>query len=104
MGPLESPARLELASSNYGDPLRGRGRYGDLREQVLIPCPRIRRQQLVLGVDADLPRLPGERHAGLLRGPVALVVVAGETAGHQVLPSRRPASRSRNYVIERQVA
>ena len=38
VGPLVSPARLELAYSNYGDPLRGRGRYGDLREQVFVPC------------------------------------------------------------------
>src|ERR1019366_3689188 len=104
MGPLVSPARLELAYSNYGDPLRGRGRYGDLREQVFIPASRIRRQQFVLGVEADLPGLPGERHAGLLWGPVALVVVAGETAGHQVLPGRWPPSRSRDHVIERQVA
>ena len=58
----------------------------------------------MLGVEANLPGLPGERHAGLLRGPVALVVVAGETARYQVLPGRRPASRSRNHVIERQVA
>ena len=62
MGPLVSclvsPARLELAYSNYGDPLRGRCRRGDLREQVLIPCPRIRRQHFVLGVDAgDFPLL-----------------------------------------------
>ena len=104
MGPLVSPARLELAYSNYGDPLRGRGRYGDLREEVFIPASRIRRQQFVPGVEADLPGLPGERHAGLQRGPVTLVVVAGETAGHQILPGRRPASRSRNHVIERQVA
>ena len=79
-------------------------RYGDLREQVFVPASRIRRQQFVLGVDADLPGLPGERHAGLLRGPVALVVIAGKTAGHQVLPGRRPTSRSRNHVIEREVA
>src|SRR5664280_2279157 len=87
MGPLVSPARLELAYSNYGAPLRMRGRYGDLSEQVLVPCTGIHRQQLVPGVDADLPRLSGERHAGFGRGFVPLPVVAGEAGRHQVLPN-----------------
>src|ERR1035438_8519539 len=104
MGPLVSPARLELAYSNYGDPLRRRGRYGDLSEQVLIPCPGIRRQQLVLSVDADLPRLSGERHAGFGGGLIALPVVAGEAGRHQVLPGVGAMPGPRHHVIERQAS
>lgn len=61
-------------------------------------------QQFVLGMNADLPRLPGQHHAGFLRRTITLLVVAGEAAGYQVLPCREPASRSRNHVIECQAS
>src|ERR1019366_6323700 len=104
MGPLVSPARLELAYSNYGDPLRRRGRYGDLSEQVLVPRLGIRRQQLVPGVDADLPRLVGERHAGSGRGLVPLPVGAGEAGCHQILTTVGATPGPRHHVIERQAS
>jgi len=52
-------------------------------------------KQLVPGMKADLARLSGEHHAGFLRRTIALPVVAGEAAGHQVLPRREAAPRSR---------
>ena len=61
-------------------------------------------QQLVLGMNADLPRLSGQHHGGFLRRTITLLVVAGEAAGHQVLPCREPAPRARNHVIEGQAS
>lgn len=58
----------------------------------------------MFGVSADLTRLLGQRHAGFLWRSVALLIVAGEAGGHDVLPAGVTAARSWDHVVLSEVA
>src|SRR5271157_3206001 len=60
--------------------------------------------QVAAGVQAERPGLAREFHARLFRSAAAFPVVARMAAGHQVLPGGFAGARSRNHVIQGQVA
>src|SRR5215469_3937534 len=60
-------------------------------EEVLVPLSFALSEhphQVAAGVQTERLGLAGQLHAGLLRGAVALYVVAGVAAGYQILPGR----------------
>ena len=59
--------------------------------------------QLARSVQRKRPRPALQLDSGFFRRPVALAVVAGIAARHQILPRRASAARARHHVVERQL-
>src|SRR5262245_9409842 len=78
----------------------------DLVKEVLPPL-RIalseHTHEVATGVQTEWARLPQQLHAGFIGRAIALAIVAGIAAGHQVLPRRFSGARTRNHVIQREL-
>src|ERR1039458_1553183 len=76
-------------------------------EEVLAPL-RVgsphHAHDVAAGMQVESAWLAHEFHAGFVRQQIALAAIAGVTAGHQVFPCRSPTSRTRDDVIQRQLA
>jgi len=59
--------------------------------------------QVTAGVQAERPGYSRQFHAGFIGGAIPLAVVAGMTAGNQILPSRLAGSGARDDVIQGQL-
>jgi hypothetical protein len=55
-------------------------------------------------MQAERARLAGQFHARFIRRAAALPVVAGMTAGHQILPCGFAGAGARDHVVEREFA
>lgn len=91
--------------SNWHDPVtvsrlgNETGTGTSLCKQIRFP-ERVVAQKPMLSVNANLNRLPWQRHPGLLWGSVCLLVVARLAARHEVLPRALTAARLRLDVIQ----
>jgi hypothetical protein len=92
---LDADARQELP----------RGKF--LKEEVLAPLLVFvpdEAHKLARSVKRERARPSRKFQASFLGSAVALAVVAGVAAGHEVFPRRASTSRARHHVIERQLA
>ncbi len=70
----------------------------------LIVALREEPHQMPARMQTKRPRSASQFHARLLRSPTTLLVVARMAARDEILPSRFPRARPRDYVVERQFA
>src|SRR5262249_10426578 len=88
-------------------PLRGARLTRELKEEIFSPLIVTLTQQthqMAAGMQTEGSWLPSQFHAGLLRGPAALVIVAGVATGNEILPRGFAGARARNDVVKRKLA
>jgi len=80
--------------------------YGSI-EKILAPLvvrASHEPHDVTAGVEIERPRLTHQLHSSLTGKLVSLATITGMTTGHQVLPGGSSGPRTRDYVIERQIA
>src|ERR1035437_3403519 len=76
-------------------------------EKILAPLgirPAHHAHDVAAGMQIESARLPHEFHAGFVRQQIALPAIAGMAASNEVFPRRSPTPRTRDDVIQCQLA